>query len=109
MVLVFRTTGSVTAPALYMLARVAPRVLGATPGGSLADRSDPSRVAAVCAFVQGALTGAIVLVAQAGVTWAIFALVVGARTAVPLNNAATGEDYQQFEMGEIRFCAVLRG
>jgi len=90
MVLVFRDTGSVTAPALYMLARVAPRVVGATPGGSLADRFDPARLAAVCALVQGAFTGAIVVVAQAGAIWAIFLLVVGAQFVNSLSQPAYG-------------------
>jgi len=89
-VLVFRATGSVTAPVLYMLARVAPRVLGPTVGGSLADRFDPARVASICAFAQGALTGSIVLVAQVGAIWAVFLLVVGAQFLNSLAQPAYG-------------------
>ena len=44
-VLLFDLTHRPEAPALYILARFAPRVLGPTLGGSLADRYGPSRVA----------------------------------------------------------------
>src|SRR2546428_162090 len=54
-VLLFRLTGSPTGPALYMLFRVAPRVLGAAPGGALADRYGPVRLATFCAVGQGVL------------------------------------------------------
>ena len=43
-VLLFRVTGSATGPALYILVRVAPRVLGPVPGGVLADRMGPVRI-----------------------------------------------------------------
>jgi hypothetical protein len=78
-VLLYRLTGQPEAPALYILARVAPRVLGPTPGGHLADRFGPARVAGWCALLQGVLTGAIVLCAAAGVVWAIFLAVGGAQ------------------------------
>jgi predicted MFS family arabinose efflux permease len=71
-VLLFRLTGSATGPALYMLFRVAPRVLGAAPGGALADRYGPVRVATVCAAVQGLLTALIVVFAHAGAVWGIY-------------------------------------
>jgi predicted MFS family arabinose efflux permease len=89
-VLLFRVTGSAVAPAIYMLARVAPRVLGPTPGGTLADRFDPSRVAAVCALTQGAFTAVIVLVAQLGLTWAIYVAVAGAQFVNALSQPAYG-------------------
>ena len=73
-----------------MLARVAPRVLGPTPGGTLADRFDPSRVAAGCALVQGILTATIVLVAQHGIIWAIFVTVAIAQFVNALSQPAYG-------------------
>jgi len=78
-VLLFRLTHQPEAPALYILAKVAPRVLGPTPGGILADRFGPARVAGVCALLQGVLTGAIVICAATGTIWAIFAAVAGAQ------------------------------
>ena len=78
-VLLYRLTGQPEAPALYIFARVAPRVIGATPGGHLADRLGPARVAGWCALGQGVLTGAIVLCAAAGLVWAIFFAVAGAQ------------------------------
>ena len=89
-VLVFRLTGSVAAPALYMLARVAPRVFGPTPGGTLADRFDPSRVAASCALIQGILTAAIFLAAQQGIVWAIFVTVAVAQFVNALSQPSYG-------------------
>jgi len=90
LVLVFRLTGSAVAPALYMLARVAPRVLGPTPGGMLADRFDPSRVAASCAVIQGVLTATIVLAAQHGIIWAIFVTVAFAQFVNAVSQPAYG-------------------
>lgn len=59
--LLYRATGSPAAPALYILVRNAPRVLGTLPGGTLADRAGPVSVAATCALAQAALTAAIVM------------------------------------------------
>lgn len=78
-VLLFRITHQPEAPALYILAKVAPRVLGPTPGGFLADRFGPARVAGWCALTQGLLTAAIVVCAAAGAVWPIFAAVAGAQ------------------------------
>jgi predicted MFS family arabinose efflux permease len=78
-VLLFRLTHQPEAPALYILAKVAPRVLGPTPGGILADRFGPARVAGVCALLQGMLTAAIVVCAATGAIWAIFVAVAGAQ------------------------------
>jgi MFS family permease len=78
-VLLYRLTGQPEAPALYIFARVAPRVLGPTPGGYLADRLGPARVAGWCALLQGILTGAIVLCATTGLVWAILLAVAGAQ------------------------------
>jgi MFS family permease len=74
-VLLYRLTHSPVGPALYMLARVTPRVIGPIPGGALADRFGPARVATGCAIGQGALTAAIVLFAQHGAVWPIYVAV----------------------------------
>jgi MFS family permease len=78
-VLLFRLTHQPEAPALYILAKVASRVLGPTPGGFLADRLGPARVAGWCALMQSMLTAAIVVCAATGAVWAIFAAVAGAQ------------------------------
>lgn len=75
LVLLFRLTHSPFGPALYMLARVAPRVVGPFPGGALADRFGPARIAAACAVGQGILTAAIVAFADLDVIWAIYVAV----------------------------------
>lgn len=79
MVLLFRTTGGASGPALYMLARVAPKVVGPTPGGVLTDRFGPVRVATTCLIVQGGLTVAIVADAAAALVWVIYPLVAVAQ------------------------------
>ena len=78
-VLLFRLTHQPEAPALYILAKVAPRVLGPTPGGFLADRFGPARIAGWCALAQSLLTAAIVVCAATGAVWPIFAAVAGAQ------------------------------
>lgn len=75
-VLLFRLTASPVGPALYIVARAAPRVLGPLPGGALADRYGPARVAASCAFLQALITASIVVFAESRVLWAIYAAVV---------------------------------
>ncbi|HKR99911.1 MAG TPA: MFS transporter [Candidatus Dormibacteraeota bacterium] len=75
-VLLFRLTGTATAPALYILARVAPRVLGPGPGGALADRFGAARLAAICGLSQAALTASIIPFANLHLIWAVY-LVVG--------------------------------
>jgi MFS family permease len=77
-VLLFQLTRQPEAPALYILARFAPKVLGPTLGGSLADRLGPSRVAGWSALGQCVLTGAIVVFANDGTIWAILVAVAGA-------------------------------
>ena len=74
-VLLFRATGTATAPAIYILARAAPRVLGPAPGGALADRFGPARLAAVCAVLQAALTASIIGFANLHVIWAVYVVV----------------------------------
>jgi predicted MFS family arabinose efflux permease len=75
-VLLFRLTGSPVGPALYIVARAAPRVVGPLPAGALADRYGPARVAATCALLQALITASIVVFAQGRVVWAIYAAVV---------------------------------
>lgn len=74
-VLLFRLTHSPVGPAFYMLARVAPKVVGPFPGGALADRVGPARVAATCAGAQALLTGSIVVFANNDAIWPIYAAV----------------------------------
>src|ERR1700689_986212 len=74
-VLLFQLTHQPEPPALYILARFAPKVRGPTLGGSLADRYGPSRVAGGSALGQCVLTGAIVLFAASGTIWAILVAV----------------------------------
>lgn len=78
-VLLFRATQSPVGPAIYMIARVAPRLIGPFPGGALADRYGPARIAAVCAVAQGVLTASIVGFAEAGFVWPIFIVVAFAQ------------------------------
>jgi MFS family permease len=75
-VLLYRLTSSPVGPALYILARAAPRVLGPLPGGALADRFGPARVIAVCAALQAVVTASIVLSAENKVIWSIYVAVV---------------------------------
>lgn len=79
LVLLFRSTGTATAPALYMLARVAPRVIGATPGGVLTDRLGPVLTAVGCLLLQALMTAAIVVTSGTGQLWSIYVLVAGAQ------------------------------
>ena len=89
-VLLFRETGSATGPALYMLARVAPRVLGPTPGGALTDRFGPSRLALVCLLVQGTLTVTLVPLGHGEIVWAIYPVVAAAQFTNALSQPAYG-------------------
>ena len=77
-VLLFDLTHQPEAPALYILARFAPKVFGPTLGGSLADRFGPSRVAGWSALGQCVLTVSIVVLAATGTIWAILVAVAGA-------------------------------
>jgi MFS family permease len=74
-VLMFDLTHRPEAPALYVLARLAPNVFGPTLGGSLADRYGPSRVAGWSALGQCVLTVAIVVLANTGTIWAVLTAV----------------------------------
>ena len=89
-VLVLRVTGSSAAPAGYMLARVLPRIIGAGPGGALADRFTGARVVAVCSVFQGLLTVGIISAGRAGVAWAIFTAVAVTQLLNGISKAAFG-------------------
>ncbi|MGA7987609.1 MAG: MFS transporter [Candidatus Dormiibacterota bacterium] len=75
LVLLYRLTGSAVGPTVYMLARVAPKVVGPFPGGALADRFGPARVAATCACAQAVLTASIVVFADNRAIWPIYVAV----------------------------------
>ena len=89
-VLLYRTTGSATAPALYIVARVAPRVFGPAPGGGLADRFGPARIAAACSLFKAAFTALIVVFAHNRVVWAIYVAVACAQFLNSLAQPAYG-------------------
>jgi predicted MFS family arabinose efflux permease len=78
-VLLLRVTQSPIGPAVYMIARVAPRLVGPFPGGALADRYGPARIAAGCAAVQAVLTASIVVFAEHRIVWPIFVAVACAQ------------------------------
>jgi len=59
-VLLLRLTGSPAAPAGYILARVAPRVVAAGYSGGLGERWGPTRVIATAWVAQGLITASIV-------------------------------------------------
>ena len=74
-VLLFGITHQAEAPALYIVARFAPKVLGPNLGGALADRFGPSRVAGWSALAQCVLVSGIVILANTGTVWAILVTV----------------------------------
>ncbi len=76
-VFLFRLTHEPEAPALYILVRLAPRVLGPTLGGSLADRYGPGRVAGWSALGQCVLTTGVFFAATTGTIWAVLVAVGG--------------------------------
>jgi len=89
-VLLMRVTGSSAAPAGYMLARVLPRIVGAAPGGWLADHHGGARVVGGCAVAQGALTAAIIPAGHARAPGVIFAAVCAAQLCQGASRAALG-------------------
>jgi MFS family permease len=62
-----------------MIARVAPRLIGPFPGGALADRYGPARIASGCAVAQGVLTASIAVFAESRIVWPIFVAVACAQ------------------------------
>lgn len=78
-VLLFRLTGSAAGPAGYLLARVAPRVVGPWIGGSLADRLSPRRVIVVASSIQSVLTASLILSDHLQTVWGIYVAVACAQ------------------------------
>lgn len=77
----YRLTGSAAAPAGYMVARVAVRLIGPFPGGVLADRYSPALVLASLSMVQVILVTALMVAVDNDSLWAIYALVAAAQLA----------------------------
>jgi MFS family permease len=77
----YKTTNSAAGPAAYMLFRVGPRVLGAAPGGHLADRYTPQHVTAVLVALQGLLTAALLVAVNSHSNLAIYIAVVATQLA----------------------------
>lgn len=78
-VLLFELTGSPAGPAGYLLARVAPRLLGPAIGGPLADRLSPRRVMVVTFLLQGFFTASFVASHQAHLLWALYVAIACAQ------------------------------
>ncbi len=89
-VLLFELTGTPAGPAGYLLARVAPRVIGPWIGGSIADRLSPRRVMIVAGFIQGVLTASLVLADRAHAVWALYAAVAIAQFVGSLARPSQG-------------------
>jgi predicted MFS family arabinose efflux permease len=89
-VLLFELTGTPAGPAGYLLARVAPRVIGPWIGGSIADRFSPRRVMIVAGFIQGVLTASLVLADRAHSVWALYAAVAIAQFVGSLARPSQG-------------------
>jgi MFS family permease len=89
-VLLYELTGTPAGPAGYLLARVAPRVIGPWIGGSLADRLSPRRVMIVAGLIQGVLTASLVLADRAHSVWALYAAVAIAQFVGSLARPSQG-------------------
>jgi hypothetical protein len=79
LVVLYRLTNSAAAPAGYIVARVAPRVIGAGYAGSLGERFSPTRLIAAAWVAQGALTLSIVPLVAARALPGIYAAVVASQ------------------------------
>jgi MFS family permease len=89
-VLLFELTGTPAGPAGYLLARVAPRVIGPWIGGTIADRLSPRRVMIVAGFIQGVLTASLALADRAHAVWALYAAVAIAQFVGSLARPSQG-------------------
>jgi len=89
MVLLLQVTGSAAAAAAYLVVRSAPRALGARPGGTLADRFGPHRVAAACGVVQAGATALVIGAGAARQAWLIYVAVAIAGLASGMFQPAT--------------------
>jgi MFS family permease len=90
LVVLFESTHNPAAPAGYVLARVAPRVVGPWLGGGLADRLSPRRVMVTASTVQAIFTAALIVFNRGGVIWAIYAAVAIAQFAGALSRPSQG-------------------
>ena len=90
LVLLYRVTGSIQAPAAYLLAKQVPRILGGIQGGSLADRFSPQLVVALCSIAQAAAVGGIVIAGDRGSAPAVYVLVVVGQLGAGMVRAAIG-------------------
>ena len=89
-VLLYELTGSPAGPAGYLLARVAPRVIGPWIGGSLADRLSPRRVMIISGLIQGVLTASLVFADRAHSVWALYTAVAVAQFVGSLARPSQG-------------------
>jgi MFS family permease len=89
-VLLFELTGTPAGPAGYLLARVAPRVIGPWIGGSIADRLSPRRVMIVAGLIQAVLTASLVVADRAHSVWALYAAVALAQFVGSLARPSQG-------------------
>ena len=89
-VLLYELTGTPAGPAGYLLARVAPRVIGPWIGGGLADRLSPRRVMVVAGLVQGAFTASLVVSDRTHSIWALYAAVAAAQFVGSLARPSQG-------------------
>jgi MFS family permease len=89
-VLLYELTGTPAGPAGYLLARVAPRVIGPWIGGSLADRLSPRRVMIMAGLIQGVLTASLVVADRAHSVWALYAAVAIAQFVGSLARPSQG-------------------
>lgn len=89
MVLLLQVTGSAAAAAAYLVVRSVPRALGARPGGSLADRFGPHRVAALCGVAQAVSTALVMGAGAARQAWLIYVAVALAGLASGMFQPAT--------------------
>ncbi|HEY6378871.1 MAG TPA: MFS transporter [Candidatus Dormibacteraeota bacterium] len=75
-VLVFEITGSVAAPAIFVLVRTAPRLFGPVIGGVLADRFPPIRALTVTYLTQAMVAVGLLVAASHRSVLAIYVMVV---------------------------------
>ncbi|MEO8899210.1 MAG: MFS transporter [Candidatus Dormibacter sp.] len=89
-VLLYELTGTPAGPAGYLLARVAPRVIGPWIGGSLADRLSPRRVMIYAGLIQSGFTASLVFADRAHSVWALYAAVALAQFVGSLARPSQG-------------------
>lgn len=92
MVIAYRLTGSVAAPAALVVVRILARLIGAVPGGVLADRHGAGRAVAMCAAAQAAVCVAVASLLDHGTggLWLVYAATAVAQTAAGMAQSATG-------------------